>query len=508
MTSSYNPPLNRLYPDLEEPQDEELQKVLQLSLITAQEDEARRSRIRFNNSIASSSATSLASNSFPDPAAAAAVKTKTDPEPAKKPAVSVARPRPEPNRNPVSKDYLDCSVPVLPKPVVAVSRNTVASRISEYADREAAHSSVNVSTLLPKPMTDRPMLDSRTLPIPPRPAAWVRSSTPDPSHPVKPLSSNLAAKPDLLATIPAIPIPPRPLRSRPDGPAPNRSHSVPPLKNENQELKANPPPSQIAECGVPENDTFLIQLSPPPCRQQDFDITALDPYCPQNMSPATRIPIPPRPIGFQVPGAATRPNLAATSSVFNSPVPGISMPGSVKNPAYGLLWPPAGGQYSSASVDGSADAINRVARTDLTEPSTDDLMFFAEPTDDPIYLSLEDFDPLFSMDDRKSITGQHPNSSSSHTKPIPPKPAVSNVPSQIGEVGSNQGERSQSSVSDTARGSSDYEELLDPFSLSDLTQSLERKRQKHNAEQELRKTLCRVPEAKQPTKAKVSEDIG
>lgn len=507
MTSSYNPPSSRLYPDLEEPQDEELQQVLKLSLITAQEDEARRSRIRSNNSLSLGSTTSCGSSSFPDLAMATACQTKINSETSKKPAApttSVARPRPEiNNKNLVSKDYLDCSVPVLPKPVVPVSRNAVAARVSDFAEREAAILSANISTL-----PSRPKTDSRTIPIPPRPAAWSRSSTPDPNHLAKPLSLTQGAKPDLLSSIPAIPVPPRPVRTRADGPAPPstvlRSHSVPPLKNENQEVKAS------QQCDGPEADTLLIQLSPPPCRLEVFDVAALDPYCPRSVSPATTIAIPPRPIGFQL-SAAGRPN-PVPSLAYNSPGIGMAMPGSVKNPAYGLLWPPtvgsATGQFSAPTVDGSAEVVNRVARTDSVESSTDDLMFFAESKDDPIYLSLEDFDPLFSMDDRKSITGQHPNSSGTYTKKlIPAKPTISNVPVQPSEVSTNQEERSQPSVRDPARGSSDYEELLDPFSLSDLTQSLERKRQKHNAEQELRKTLRKVPEVK-PTKPKVSKDVG
>lgn len=506
MTSSYNPPSSRLYPDLEEPQDEELQQVLKLSLITAQEDEARRSRIRSNNSLSLGSATSCGSSSFPDLALATACHTKMNSEPAKKlaaPTTSVARPRPEiNNKNLVSKDYLDCSVPVLPKPVVPVSRNAVAARVSDFAEREAAILSANISTL-----PSRPKIDSRTMPIPPRPVAWSRSSTPDPNLLAKPMSSTQGAKPDLLSSIPAIPIPPRPIRTRPDGPAPPstvlRSHSVPPpLKNENQEVKAS------QQCDGPEADTLLIQLSPPPCRLQDFDVAALDPYCPRSVSPATTIAIPPRPIGFQLPASA-RPN-PVPSSAYNSPGLGMAMPGSVKNPAYGLLWPPAvgptTGQFSTATVDNSAEVMNRVVRTDSAESSTDDLMFFAESKDDPIYLSLEDFDPLFSMDDRKSITGQHPNSSGAYTKPLPARPTISNVPARPSEVSTNQEERSQPSVSDPVRGSSDYDELLDPFSLSDLTQSLERKRQKHNAEQELRKTLRKVTEVVKPTKVKVSEE--
>lgn len=517
MTSSYNAPTPRLYPDLEEPQDEELQKVLKLSLITAQEDEARRSRIRSNNSLSLGSTTSYNSNSFPELSLAAAGKPRIDPEPAKKPATPttiVARPRPTPQL--VNKDYVDCSVPVLPKPVVQVPRNTVAARVSDFAERESAIFKTNVSTLPSKPNPDRMMPDLRTMPIPPRPAAWSsRSSTPEPNHHMKPLTSTQGAKPDLLSSIPAIPIPPRPnVRSRLDAPVPPstilRSHSVPPLMNENQESKANPLPSQIAESGGPEADTLLIQLSPPPCRLQDFDVSTLDPYFPRSSSPATAtaIPIPPRPIGFQT-SAAVRPNLGPSSS-YNTAGLGQAMPGSVKNPAYGLLWPPAVGstasQFSSATADGYADVVNRVARTDSTESSTDDLMFFAESKDDPIYLSLEDFDPLFSMDDRKAV--QHPNSSSVRAKPIPARPTISNAPTRLSEVGTSQEERTQPPLGDPARGSTDYEELLDPFSLSDLTQSLERKRLKHNAEQELRKTIRRVPEVPEvkPTKAKVSED--
>lgn len=500
-SSSYNPPHPQLYPDLEEQQDEELQKVLQLSLITAQEDEVRRRRNHPFSEVDVESRTKVlhSSDSAPDVISLSGRKPPFEMSP--NPTVSsVVRPRPEPKRNLGNRDLQDGNVPLIPKPAVLTGRGgTVAAKVASMNANVAS----GAVTLQPRPKVDlRDAEGPVRIPVPPRPQNW--PSTPDPNQ--KPFAvlpgsqSPAIAAPDLLNHTggTTIPIPPRPVcRSRPDltaGPSAIalRSHSVPPLlKPEAQDAKA-------------AADTFLIELSPPPNQLTDFSIDALDPYRPQVAArAATCIPVPPRPVGYCMPNEVQRATVSGHPNVVETSAFAGIMPGSARNPAYGLIWPPAGMPpsgpfYPDCTASASSSSTGRFsANDDVAAPDNDDLMSFTESRDDPIYLTLEDFDPLFLTADQKSISSGRSgfygslNRSKSNTSSgggAAPPPLAEPIPSR-------------------AR-SDEYEELLDPFSISDLTLSLERKRQRHNAEQELRKTLKRAPETstKDETRSIVGRD--
>lgn len=141
---------------------------------------------------------------------------------------------------------------------------------------------------------------------------------------------------------------------------------------------------------------------------------------------------------------------------------------------------------------------------------SDDLMDFSDIQADG-YLSLESFDPLYTMESstaevhdtsglfpnpldryqRRNTPNPFPDVHALSTQSLMKRASQTDIPvTEISErMSSSTGERNTESVSK----SSSNEELLDPFSVNDLTVALERKRKHHAAEQEQRQGEIPAP---------------
>lgn len=526
-----------LYPNLSEfddAADEEIERIKQLSLITAaQDDERRRTKLCRDINVAGMT---TFSNSLPQ-------------------AIHESSSLPEllldtENSTVGIKSAFDRAIPDLGDKSVSsqIIRPRPLTSSNNGPRSQLASDPCNMKTSMPPPLPSvGPNASRNRSVISPDVASFQRGRPEIPSHPVQ---STLSS----------------------------RSQSVsPPFRKAILEVK-NPiavPAHPVASLGF-DHDAPLINLSPPYLRSQldDFDLNDLDPlrqpsgrmYLPQSSSlNPSRLPVAHTvseptsvlaqqklnidsisqlgrasplkgmieptygkmwPTTFAAPNygwnwATGVPvcNSGATTttppqSIITSRAGEVSIPGFDGNFGFSTSGRSSVGSLSTRTSDVLRSSLSSSNCTEMNSPTDNsfrqmptnvgayDLMdFSADSQMEPQYISLQDFDPLYLSECAICARDRCFDSDELFLRPDKSRLKASNVddtnrsPTSMSEVHRNMSSAAQTSI--VMQESID--ELQDPFSVNDLTVSLEKKRQKHALEQEARAKQVEVSSVPKPT---------